>query len=72
MDFYEQTDAFTFELDNLVDRYLRDFDINTYTVIGVMEAKQVELMTQGDVTFTDDTDDNDDDSLDFLSDLTDE
>ena len=62
MDFYEQTDAFTFELDNLIERYMREFDINAYTIIGVMESKQKELIDRGDVEFTQD----DDDSLDFL------
>jgi len=47
MDFYEQTDAFTFELDSLVDRYMRDFDINIYTIVGVLEAKQKELLEMG-------------------------
>ena len=31
MDFYEQTDAFRFDLDDLCDRYLKEFDINTFT-----------------------------------------
>ena len=47
MDFYEQTDAFTFEVDSLVDRYMRDFDINIYTIVGVLEAKQKELLEMG-------------------------
>jgi hypothetical protein len=65
MDFDEQTDAFTFELDNLVERYVREFDINIYTVLGVLEAKQHELFSRGTIEFTEDDDDN----LDFLSDL---
>ena len=29
MDFNEQTDAFRFDLDDLCERYLEEFDINT-------------------------------------------
>ena len=66
MDFNEQTDAFTFELDNLVDRYINDFDINIYTILGVLEAKQQELISRGTINFEIDPDD---DNLDFFSDL---
>ena len=68
MDFYEQTDAFSFELDNLVERYMREFDINAYTLVGVMEGKQQELLTAGDVEFTSEGDD----LLDFFPDEEDE
>ena len=64
MDFDEQTDAFTFEVDNLVERYLNDFDINLFTIVGVLEAKQQELLNRGNIDF-----EIDDDNLDFLSDL---
>jgi|TARA_R110000824_G_scaffold11959_3_gene52613 hypothetical protein len=67
MDFYEQTDAFTFDLDTLVDRYIREFDINLYTIVGVLEGKQKELLEKGDnIEFTSD---EDEDPLDFLSDI---
>jgi len=65
MDFDEQTDAFTFEVDNLVERYLNDFDINLFTIVGVLEAKQQELLNRGNIDFQVDDDDN----LDFLSDI---
>ena len=64
MDFDEQTDAFTFELDNLCERYIREFDINLYTVLGVLEAKQKELMDQGYIEFL--PEDDTEDPLDFL------
>ena len=32
----EQTDAFRFDLDDLVNRYLSEFDINTLTIMGVL------------------------------------
>ena len=31
-DFDEQTDAFRFDLDDLCDRYLHEFDINVFTL----------------------------------------
>ena len=35
---HEQTDAFTFALDNLIDRYLAEFDLGIHTIVGVLEA----------------------------------
>jgi hypothetical protein len=71
MNFDEQTDAFTFELDSLVDRYIREFDINLYTIVGVLEGKQWELLERGtNIEFLpDEEDEEDEDPLDFLSDL---
>ena len=43
MDFNEQTDAFRFNLDYLCDRYLEEFDINTFTLIGALEEKKLEF-----------------------------
>lgn len=43
MNFDEQTDAFRFDLDDLCGRYLEEFDINTFTLIGALEEKKVEL-----------------------------
>ena len=51
MDINEQTDAFTMALDNLVDRFTREFDINLYTVAGVLEEKKIEVLTGKDVYF---------------------
>jgi hypothetical protein len=44
MDFYEQTDSFRFDLDNLCDKYLQEFDINTFTIVGALEEKKMELL----------------------------
>jgi hypothetical protein len=44
-DFYEQTDAFRFELDDLCRRYLEEFDINTFTLIGALEEKKLEVLS---------------------------
>ena len=43
----EQTDAFRFELDDLVERYLQEFDINTITMIGALQEKMQELIQFG-------------------------
>jgi hypothetical protein len=43
MDFDEQTDAFRFDLDDLCERYLEEFDINTFTLIGALEEKKLEF-----------------------------
>jgi aspartokinase-like uncharacterized kinase len=56
MDINEQTDAFTMALDNLVTRFTREFDINLYTVAGVLEEKKIELLTGKDVYFEPDVD----------------
>lgn len=44
MDFDEQTDAFRFDLDNLCDRYLEEFDINVFTEVGALEEKKIEIL----------------------------
>ena len=46
-DYDEQTDAFRWDLDNLVDRYLREFDINTFVMIGALQEKIQELCEAG-------------------------
>lgn len=46
-DYDEQTDAFRFELDDLVNRYLEEFDINTITMIGALREKMQELIDAG-------------------------
>ena len=46
-DYDEQTDAFRWELDDLVERYLREFDINTFVMIGALQEKVQELVEAG-------------------------
>ena len=55
-DYDEQTDAFRFDLDDLVDRYLEEFDINTLTMIGALQEKANELMNMGNMEFEVDED----------------
>ena len=60
-DWDEQTDAFRFELDDMVDRYLQEFDINTITMIGALKEKMYELIEAGNGEMEIDPDDPDDD-----------
>jgi len=46
-DFDEQTDAFRFELEDLVNRYLSEFDINTFTIMGALQEKIIEMSQLG-------------------------
>lgn len=46
-DYDEQTDAFRFDLDSLVYRYIDEFDINTITMIGALQEKIQELVNDG-------------------------
>tara|TARA_B100000519_G_C14098330_1_gene369749 strand:+ start:50 stop:250 length:201 start_codon:yes stop_codon:yes gene_type:complete len=46
-DYDEQTDAFRFELDDLVERYKAEFDINTFVMIGALQEKVQELIEDG-------------------------
>ncbi|MDA1237316.1 MAG: hypothetical protein O3A15_00020 [Proteobacteria bacterium] len=46
-DYDEQTDAFRFEIDDLVNRYLDEFDINTFVMIGAFQEKIQELIESG-------------------------
>ena len=52
----EQTDMFVIALDNLVDRFTREFDLNLYTLAGVLDEKKIELLTNKDIYFDSDLD----------------
>ena len=55
-DYDEQTDAFRFDLDDLVCRYLIEFDINTFVMIGALQEKIQELIEAGNGEFEVDPD----------------
>ena len=55
-DYDEQTDAFRMDLDNLVFRYIDEYDINTITMIGALQEKIQELCEEGNVEFDSDID----------------
>ena len=46
-DYDEQTDAFRFELDDLVYRYIDEFDINTFVMVAALQEKIQELLDHG-------------------------
>jgi hypothetical protein len=50
-DYDEQTDSFRFDLENLIYRYLDEYDINTITIIGALQEKIVELSNEGNFDF---------------------
>lgn len=47
----EQTDSFRFDLENLIYRYLDEYDINTITIIGALQEKVEELCNDGNIEF---------------------
>jgi hypothetical protein len=63
-DFDEQTDAFRFDLENLINRYLSEFDINAFTIMGALQEKIIELTYSG--SFECELDDLDDEEEDIL------
>jgi len=59
MNYNEQTDALVFELDNLIKRFQDEFEINTYTVAGILEAKKMDVILDASVDFESDMDADD-------------
>jgi len=55
-DYDEQTDSFRIDLENLIYRYIDEYDINTITIIGALQEKIVELASEGNVEFESDMD----------------
>jgi len=55
-DYDEQTDSFRIDLENLIYRYIDEYDINTITIIGALQEKVVELASEGNVEFDSDVD----------------
>ena len=43
----QATDAFRFDLDDLVYRYIDEFDINTFVMVGALQEKIQELLEVG-------------------------
>ena len=58
----EQTDAFRFELDDLINRYLSEFDINSLTIMGSLQEKIIEISqwgySEGDIIIDDEEEPN--------------
>ena len=55
-DYDEETDSFRMDLDNLVYRYIDEYNINTITIIGALQEKIVELCDVGNSEFEADLD----------------
>ena len=51
MNIDEQTDALIIALDNLIEQFQREFDLNLQTIAGVLEDKKLELLTGKDIYF---------------------
>jgi hypothetical protein len=65
MNHNEQTDAFTFELTNLITRFVNEFDINIHTIVGVLEDVKFDILVGKDIEFeVDDSGLSDDDAPD--------
>lgn len=47
MNINEQTDAFTGAIDNVIDQFMKEFDLNVQTIVGVLEDKKLELLLTG-------------------------
>ncbi len=67
MDHNEQTDAFLYELQNVVNRFRTEFDLNHATIIGCLEMVKLDYLTDSDDLLfeqddqpTDENKDNDD------------
>tara|TARA_B100001123_G_scaffold429447_1_gene547969 strand:+ start:1204 stop:1398 length:195 start_codon:yes stop_codon:yes gene_type:complete len=56
MNIDDQSDAFTFELDNLISRFSKEFDLNPFTLAGILEQKKLDLLVGTDVEFEADED----------------
>ena len=53
-DYNEQTDSFRFDLENLIYRYIDEYDINTITIIGALQETVEELSNEGNIEFESD------------------
>jgi hypothetical protein len=39
-----QADALYIELSNTINRFAEEFDLNPYTIVGVLEAKKTDIL----------------------------
>ena len=67
MEYNEQTDALAMELGSLITRYIKEFDLNIQTIVGVLEEQKFDLLEGGTMLFEIDEDSlsEDDDELLF-------
>jgi len=61
MNINEQTDQFLFELQNVINRFKAEYDLNHATIIGTLEIVKMDyLVDSDDIVFEDDMDDDED------------
>ena len=48
MNINEQTDAFLFELQNVVNRFRAEYDLNHATIVGTLEIVKMDYLIEGD------------------------
>tara|TARA_R100000458_G_C8159461_1_gene164109 strand:+ start:122 stop:316 length:195 start_codon:yes stop_codon:yes gene_type:complete len=58
-DQWEQIDAFSFEINEKIEYYNREFDIPMESMVGVLEVAKNDLINQATITFEQDNDDDD-------------
>jgi len=51
MNYNEQSDALVIELENLIRRFQDEFDINPYTVAGILDSKKLDVLLDAGVDF---------------------
>ena len=61
MDYHQQTDALTYDLLAVINRYREEFDLNHQTIVGALEFVKLDLMTDMNVVWFDDDEDDDED-----------
>jgi hypothetical protein len=61
MDYHQQTDALTYDLMNVINRYGEEFDLNHQTIVGVLEYVKLDLMSDCTVLLDVEDDEEDDD-----------
>ena len=65
MNLDDQADAFYIELSNLINRFTDEFDLNLYTIVGVMDAKKMEVMMDVGLQMEDEFEEDDDQEQEF-------
>ena len=67
MNINEQTDAFLFEMQGVVNKFKQEFDLNHATIVGCMEMLKIDYLVDptDEVEFTDDNDDEETDTDPF-------
>ena len=62
MNLDDQADALYIELSNLINRFSDEFDLNLYTIVGVMDAKKMEVMMDAGLQLEDGFEDEDEET----------